>query len=382
MKNFSLPGLQLAFLMIFCLGCKEVFEPEVSRLDHNLLVVEGYIEVGGGETSISLGRTEPVYGSVSLSPVLWAAVNIESESGSSWLLSHQGDGTYTLADHLPENQNYRLRIETEAQEYLSEWIMPIITPETPEITFEKREGDVTIYANTLGDENARYFLWQFEETWAYRSPYRAYYRYAPNTNQMVLLKEEEQTYKCWQSNISTRIILASSEQYQNDYIYQKELLKIENRSEKLGERYSVLVRQKAIDQKAFVFWEAIRKNSDDIGGIFSPLPSLISSNLYNVDDPEEPVIGYLSAGKSVEKRIYINKKEVEPWKTVIPDYSRCQIDTVSAKDYPTVFWGGFYTPLYSECILDVCPEFFATTSDCADCTARGGFLQKPEFWED
>src|SRR5690606_21146469 len=150
MKNLSLLSLQFFALMFFCWACREVCEPEVSSLDHNILVVEGYIEVGGGETSISLGRTNPVYDSASLSPVLSAAVNIESEGGSSWLLNHLGNGIYSLKDHIPEDQKYMLRISTEAGEYWSEWITPIITPEIQEVDSEKNEDGVIIYASTCG----------------------------------------------------------------------------------------------------------------------------------------------------------------------------------------------------------------------------------------
>jgi len=382
MKNFKRLGLLFVCLSIFSTGCKEPFEPEISSFDHNILVVEGYIEVGGGESSITLGRTRPVYDSISLSPVTEAGVLIESENGTSWQLFQQTEGTYTLVDDLPENLNYRLRISNNGNEYLSEWITPIITPEISEVTFEKKEGDVSIYASTVGNERARYFLWEFEETWIYRAAYRAGYRYDATSKEMIPLREDELTYKCWQSNNSNRIILASSESYQNDFIYQKELLEIESFSEKLGERYSVNVKQKAIDKEAFVFWEAIRKNSDDIGGIFSPLPSLIGSNIYNVNDPGEPVIGYLSAGKSAEKRVYINRREVDPWRAVISDYNSCTLDTVLVKDYQFNFSTGFYFPVSPYCEELSCPGFFASTVNCVDCTVRGGFLEKPDFWED
>src|SRR5690606_32818646 len=178
-----------------------------------------------------------------------------------------------------------------------------------------------------------------------------------------------------------QVILASSERYDNNYIYQKELLKIDSLSEKLGKRYSILVKQKAIDQDAFAFWEAIRKNSDDIGGIFSPLPSLVESNFYNVDDLEEPVIGYLSAGKSAEKRIYINRSEIAPWRVEIADYNNCGMDTILRHEYSNYFEKGYYVPVFPYCIEISCPGFFATTGDCIDCSARGGDLQMPEFWE-
>lgn len=141
MKTAIAIVFRCGLLLLLCWGCKEPFEPEVSNIDHSILVVEGHIEVGGGETMISLARTRPVYDSISSMPLDWAVVSLEAEDGSSWSLHLQESGQYLLLEPLPESQNYRLRIQTDGQTYLSDWLSPIITPEISEITFEKKEGD-------------------------------------------------------------------------------------------------------------------------------------------------------------------------------------------------------------------------------------------------
>lgn len=377
-------AFRFVLLLLLCWSCKEPFEPEVSNVDHSILVLEGHIEVGGGESSISLGRTRPVYDSVARIPIRWAIMSLEAENGASWSLYHEEDGRYFLRDSLPEQQNYRLRILTDGQVYLSDWLIPIVTPEIPEISFEKKEGEVVIYVSTQGNEGARYFMWEYEETWIYQSPYRSSYKYDPVAGDVVpLTPNDVLTFRCWSSDRSKQINISSSERYQNDYIHQKELLKIDPLSEKLGERYSIQVTQRAIDQEAFIFWEAIRKNSNDIGGIFSPLPSIISSNIHNIDDPEEPVIGYLTAGKSAKKRQYINRRDVDPWRIVIDDYHTCAIDTVIPRDYHAYFVQSIFVPLSPYCAEGGgCIGYFAATRNCADCSMRGGVLERPEFWED
>src|SRR5690606_17824538 len=309
MKYFT----TIVIFLSFSLGCREPFEPEVSGIDHGFLVVEGYIEVGGGETSIKLSRTRPLYDPLAILPVESASVHIEGEDGGSWPLQHQGNGVYSSSDYLPEIRNFILKIHTqENQAYTSQIIKPIVTPEIAEIDFEKNEWNVHISASTFGHQEARYFIWEYKETWAFTARHLSTARYNPNTNSMELLKKEEERYKCWQEDNSKQIILASSRGYENDYIHQKELVKIDSLSEKLGDRYSIWVKQTAIDPEAFMFWEAVRKNSSDIGGIFSPLPSHIKSNVYNLDHPEEPVIGFISAGKTSENRIFINRADVDP----------------------------------------------------------------------
>ena len=311
-------------------------------------------------------------------------VSLEAEDGSSWSLHLQESGQYLLLEPLPENQNYRLRVQTDGQTYLSDWLTPIITPEISEISFEKKEGDVSIYVSTQGNERAQYFMWEYEETWIYQSPYRSSYKYDVEQRDVVPLGPDDQlTFRCWNTDRSRQINISSSERYQNDYIYQKELLKIGSLSEKLGERYSILVTQRAVEREAFVFWEAIRKNSNDIGGIFSPLPSSLSGNMHNIDDPQKPVIGYITAGKSAQKRQYISRREVDPWRIVIDDYHTCAVDTIIPRDYEAVFVQSIYVPLSPYCTESGgCIGYFASTRACADCSMRGGVLERPEFWED
>ncbi len=383
MKTVPSIAFRFVLLMLVWWGCKEPYEPEISSFDHSILVVEGHIEVGGGETVVTLGRTRPVYDSASRAPIYWAIVSLETENGSSWPLYHQEDGRYLLGDSLPEQQNYRLRILTDGQVYLSDWLTPIITPEISEISFEKKEGDVSLYVSTHGNDRAKYFMWEYEETWIYQSPYRSSYKYDREKRDVVPRSMEELTFRCWNTDRSRQINISSSERYQNNHIYQKELLRIDSLSEKLGERYSILVTQRAIDEEAFIFWEAIRKNSNDIGGIFSPLPSIISGNVHNIDDPDEPVIGYISAGKSAQKREYISRRDVDPWRIVIEDYYNCAIDTVTPRDYNAFFVQSVYVPLSPYCVDGGgCIGYLATTENCADCSMRGGVLDKPEFWED
>lgn len=380
-KNIRPLSLLLLAILTIHYGCRELFEPEIISFDHSILVVEGYIEVGGGKTSIKLGRTKPIYDPISFFPVEFAMVTIEGEDGGVWSLSDEGNGVYISTDYLPENQDYQLNILTPQNEhYSSKMITPIITPEISEITFEKLDGDVSIYANTFGNEEANYFIWEYKEDWAFRSRYLSSYRFNAGTKSMALLKPEELTFNCWQADHSKRIILASSQGYQNQYIHQKELLKIDSLSEKLSLRYSILVKQKAIDQEAFAFWEAVRKNSDDIGGIFSPLPSSIGGNLSNLDHPDEPVIGYISAGKSSERRIYIDRRDVIPWRVVVPDYEKCEMTVVIPDDYYDYFVTLNFVPLYENCEFP-CREFLAAPVNCTDCSLRGS-LEMPEFWEE
>src|SRR5690606_42022687 len=98
MKTAIAIVFRCGLLLLLCWGCKGPFEPEVSNIDHSILVVEGHIEVGGGETMISLARTRPVYDSISSMPLDWAVVSLEAVDGSCWSVHLQDIGYCLVLD--------------------------------------------------------------------------------------------------------------------------------------------------------------------------------------------------------------------------------------------------------------------------------------------
>jgi hypothetical protein len=125
----------------------------------------------------------------------------------------------------------------------------------------------------------------------------------------------------------------------------------------------------------------MRKNSDDIGGIFSPLPSLINSNVNNLTNPAEPVIGYISAGQTIEKRMYIDSRELGPWRVFIPEYQNCALDTVTSDLYNERFVLNNYVPVLPLCDDGpICTTYLSSTVNCTDCRLRGN-ANPPSFWE-
>ncbi|WP_339921984.1 DUF4249 domain-containing protein [uncultured Cyclobacterium sp.] len=379
-KKMHLP-LILGVLFVF-FGCREPFTPELKELNESILVVEGFIEVGGGNTSIKLSLASPLYTDLPNLPVPRAIITLLGENGERWELGTDNWGAYVTDAFLPEDEVYTLTIDlSNGQSYVSDKIKPIISPDF-DITFTKEDGNVQVYSNTTGNDEAEYFLWQYDETWMYRTPYTSFFNYDKDTKEMVAIPLDQLTNRCYNFDQSRRVILEASSRFENNRIFQKELLTIDSLSEKLGVRYRIKARQYAIDREAYIFWESIRRNSDDIGDIFSPLPSAVSSNIHAIDDPDESVIGYVSAGKSNEKILYINSNDVLPWRTSLKDYFGCVIDTVAPIDYEEIFGLLNFTPLYEYCENLPCGGYFYSTEGCTDCRLRGGVLQKPDYWED
>ncbi len=265
----------IGFLLVLS-SCRETFEPMVPDQDSSILVVEGYLDSEGKESELKLSRTVSLGTETTYQPVLRAEVELISESGQGYLLTEADSGRYIFEYDVPEDQNYRLQIRlASGQRYESTSLRPLITPEILDAGFIRDEDGVEIFISTQGNELADDFLWTYEETWIYRPRIRTSYIYDPSIETVRNRTEEDQNSLCYKTEKSPDILLETSSRFQNQVVFQKTITDIPRGNERIMERYSILVSQKSIDEDASRFWEILKKNTEDIGSIFSPLPSLI-----------------------------------------------------------------------------------------------------------
>lgn len=373
-------------------GCREPFEPDIQPSDESVLVVEGYLDSEGLPSYLNLSYARPIQedssGGYSYSYVVYGAnVWLESESGEQYYLEDQGSGSYLFQEDISENQNYQLFIVTPGGlSYTSDPIRPIITPEIQDVGFVRNEEGVEIFLTTQGDQNADDFLWTFEETWSFRPRIVTPYIYRQETKTVEYRKPEERIDLCYKSEINSELILETSSRFQDQYVFRQSITHILEGDERLSQRYSILISQKALDQDAAEFWEIMRKNSSDLGSIFSPLPSNVSGNIHQDQDPSASVVGYVSLGVVRQERLFVGFVDVLPWRRDIPEaYLGCMIsaDSTVIADYDARFRSGETLPA-----REYVPEggtqataYFTSSRRCSDCTLRGSNV-KPEFWED
>jgi len=353
-------------------SCRELYEPEIAVVDHGFLVVEGFVEVGGGRSSVKLSRTVPVYADQNLRPVAQALLILEGQEAGSWQFVEKEAGEYVLDADLLESQNYKLRIFIgENESFESDWMQPLIAPEITDLYFEREEEGVFIYAEGQRNGEKGFMLLTAEETWQFRSAYNSLFVYNPETFEIEFRRGN--IHVCFRQQPSDRIVLAAPGMGDFNKL---EMMRIPLHSEKLGMRYSIEVKQRQVDEAAYEFWEALRRNTDDIGDIFSPMPHEFGSNLRKVGQADEPVIGYISAGKSTTKRVFIGFSEIRPWSVRNPDYGSCNREVLSPRHYPSLTSGDYLVigPVEGDG-----GEWYVSTKYCVDCRERGT-LDAPAFW--
>lgn len=375
----------LFFLLLATLpGCRTPYEPEVPATELRVLVVEGYLDTEGLKSELKLSRTAPLGAASAFIPEVRAKVVLKSAGGQIFPLLEVGVGTYIFEKNIDEKQSYVLEIELSSGErYVSKGLQPIVTPEIINAGFKRDEEGVEVFVSTQGNANADDFLWTFEETWIFRPRIRTAYIYVQELKNVRDRKVAEQTSLCFKTEPSPGILLETSSRFKDQIVFQKTITEIPFGNERIMERYSILVSQKGLASKDVAFWEILKKNTEDIGSIFSPLPSLIGGNIQSLDAAKNPVIGQVSLGVIRQKRIYINQVEVSPWNYIDPKFNDCTIgeEAILAKDYQTIFGNGAVVPTRPLMVGTAIIGYYPSTRRCTDCSLYASKL-KPIFWVD
>lgn len=376
-------GLVVLFLTTL-VGCRTPYEPEVPVTELRVLVVEGYLDTEGLKSELKLSRTAPLGAASAFIPELRAKVALKSAGGQIFPLQEAGVGTYIFEKNIDEKQSYVLEIELSSGErYVSSGLQPIVTPPIIDAGFKRDEEGVEVFVSTQGNANADDFLWTFEETWIYRPRIRTSYIYVPELKNVRDRKDSEQTSLCFKTEPSPGILLETSSRFKDQVVFEKTITEIPRGNERIMERYSILISQKGLASKDVAFWEILKKNTEDIGSIFSPLPSLIGGNIQSLDEAKNPVIGQVSLGVIRQKRIYINQVQVSPWNYLDPKFNDCTIgeEAVLAKDYQTIFGNGAVVPTRPLMVGTTIIGYYPSPKKCTDCSLYASKL-KPTFWID
>jgi hypothetical protein len=348
------------------------------------LVVEGYIS-GNSPTQYTLSRTIPLPGDSAIPQETGAKVQVEGTDNSVEPLTEQSPGTY-VANSLALNiaTQYRLRITTsDGQQYLSSYVPYKPTPPIDSVSWTNSSNGVQIYVNTHDPANAtRYYQWTYGETWEYNSAEYSQEEYDTAANTVVQRPLADQIYTCWHSDSSTNILISSSAKLAQDVIYLQPLTLIPPNGPQLSVLYSIYVRQYALTEDGYNFLTLMQSNTESLGTIFDPTPSQLKGNIQCLTNPNEPVVGYVSAGTVQQQRIFIKHSQVPYW-----DYAfHCAAadtllkppDSAHLKIY---FDQDGYIPLFA----DITPTgnlvgYYANFPDCIDCRLQGGTTQEPSFW--
>jgi hypothetical protein len=350
-------------------SCRESFEAPITPSNIRLLVVEGYLNVKG-KSFFKLSRTRRLGDSRANLPESGAIVSVENDRDQSYILTEEEQGFYYLNLNDEDSKRYKLKIRLADGSLYESAMVKINRDSILSLKKEIKEGTVEIQLNSGGISDVGNYRYEFEETWEFKTLKSEFKWVVVNRltgDGVVLRREGPEDFIpniCWKSTKSSQIILNSSKNLDSNRILNYPINYLPPNSEKLQKRYSILVRQYALTDSAYVFWEKLRRNTEELGTIFSPQPSEMAGNIKNLSNPNVPVLGYFSSGVVVEKRIFVERQEVPSWVNL----NECRDEAVEQpKDYFSSQW----IPTQSETV--------GAPKACVDCRLTGSDV-KPSFW--
>src|SRR5579871_1287388 len=149
-------GLYIFLFGVFAsVACRQVYAPPVVAHPPDYLVVEGFIDNNGSDTSFfTLSHTIPLTDTSSYVPEASSKVTIEDSTGGLYPLSEIRPGVYFYPPFpFPGNDRFRLHIFTSAQvEYASDYVPLVSNPPIDSVSWVRSNNvlnqGVEIYVTT------------------------------------------------------------------------------------------------------------------------------------------------------------------------------------------------------------------------------------------
>jgi hypothetical protein len=394
-------------LFVIAASCIDPYVPNLKNYK-SLLSVEGLITNENTSYKIKLSRTTNREDSEPAN-VIDAIVSITDSDGNKTDLQNRGNGYYTTDSSSFTGiigQKYALHILTsEGKEYKSEECTMLPVASIDKIFYEKGEeisgnlgesstGLKILLNSTDASGMNPYFRWTYEEAWEFLMPnppkYKCVFVNDKETYLFEFLPEIEEN--CWKMNKSDEIIINSILSGSTNFINNQLIHFIDPvKSERLTKEYSILVKQYSISEKEYNFWNNLKKAGNAGGDIFNSQPYQVVSNVHNINDAGEMVLGYFEVSAVSQKRIFITAEEVNL--LYLPHYQTdCVEIAKSPEDWPGVeppsFYEIYHTIMNPHDFTFIRPSFnpdrtlrklVYATKVCSVCEYSGISI-KPDFW--
>lgn len=370
--------LILVSLLGFTLSnCIDKFDAKLPDDGVGLLVVEGNI-ISDSTVVFLLSRTFSLNAEVPPGDYnqVVADVSVVGDDGSRLTGVAKGDGRYQVEiGTLNKQVRYGLEIVYEGDTYTSEPQYPIETAEIEDVTFEQPEdyGEIYIRLSTrdTGTGEPAYYIWNYVEDWEVRTLYYSLWVYNPTTDEIDTYGKAPYA-QGWTHAESNKTFVGSTESNVENRLKDKKIYSFAANNLRASYYYSTLMKQRALSKGEFEYYENKVKLSEDMGGLFTPQPSELPTNI-TCSNPDKQAIGYVGVNMNVsEYRLYISTRDVQ-----YDNPYRCEL--LTGEDLADKSNSDLHLAGYRVAYLDMLGYQWAK-KECADVRSLGGTSNKPSFW--
>ena len=388
MLFISLIMLQIKYIFILLIllllgSCIKPYDPVIDTNAEKKYVVSGRVTDVEGWQEVGVSLSSPLESPKNI-PVSACQVTILDDKSNAFPLDEFNPGQYHVwmsQESLQTGTSYQVKVTLPGGEQLASVLdkMPAgpkldsvyyaineVPTSNPNINNTVMQFYVDLHA---GGNYSQYYKWDIIETWEYHAARPVEYYYNGTHHEVV---PPDYTNKvCWANGPVKNVFTLSTKSLAQNNYKQFPLHTIDGHTSRLGILYSMLVSQLALSEGAYNYWEQMRINSNEQGGLYEKQPLAIKGNLVNLNNPDKVVLGYFYAASMSSKRYFYQSV-----KGIYLDFSNfCSEDGLGMFGWREFFsWQYPIYYYYNAGVVRILSD------ECIDCRKIGGSTVKPDFW--
>ncbi len=379
-KNiFGTNALLLIFIMSLVLSsCVKDIEPDIELIDTEKYVITGMLTDIATEQDIIITKTTPLDDPYQ-NYIGGCKVKIIRNDNVEYSYYEYQQGIYRLnvpIDFIDNTKSYMIEvitpegftIQSSSESFASCADVGDVYWEYFKEEGSKFEGYQFFTDMHASEDDSKYYLYKIIETFEHHSPYPLEYYYDGKLRRVV--PPDYSKMYCWVTTGIKDVFPMSTKGFSENVYDRYKLNYTTNLSQRLSHLYSLLIKQYSISEEAYDYWQQMRKNLHQSGGMYNSQPIPVKGNLKIVSGGEKDVLGFFGVSAIKEKRIFVPPSPFDIVDNTCAMFTlRMGYSEILPKDYPAY--------IYSE---NGIPSVDVMDRACVDCTKVGGNTQKPSYW--
>jgi hypothetical protein len=265
--------------------CIDPFEPDINE-EKNLITIDGCLIKGQEKQTITITSSSSLM-EAEFIPVENCIVKIIDGSGNEFMFYEESAGIYIAEiddKYLQYNRNFQLVFSTpEGNTYES--AHETLLESAPVDSFyyvkenqyssssEELEERVQFYVDLKApEEGSRYYRWELVETFEYHSPYLIF-GYYDGQNRYYYKIPSDSLHTCYTSQKVSGLYSSNTVNLIKNEKKKIPLNYVNRSSIRLSVKYSLLIRQYALNEGAYDYWHLTKVEMQESGGLYTTQPA-------------------------------------------------------------------------------------------------------------
>jgi hypothetical protein len=383
MERGLLHTLLCLILGVILSGCIEEYDADIPEDESDILVVEGAI-CSSKLNTFYLSRTQPVKSDYKTRLVTNAKVSVRGSDGSEYR-TEDNYGFYSCwIGALDPEVEYYLHIEYDGEVYESVPQKPLRTEKIADVRGVQNtpESDIDILVTPevpFHADKTNYYSWTYDETWEVYPDYTTN-MYYDTTLRKGIFKMHQFPERGWKDATGSTIMVGASTNYEGQHIQRLKIYDLDHSNERVYYRYSGLVHQRAISKAEYEYELARQQADSEMGGLFTPLPSALPSNIHCLTSSKH-IIGFVGCALNTsDYRFFLNADDFSIYYPHQEDARQWSDDPSDALCRRLLDEGLFLCIWKDERLSGGKLETAWAYEHQLDVRYKGAYIEEPDFW--